>query len=323
LVGGNGGSVENSAALNPSVNGNANVGRVVGSSVGGGTLASNIAFSGMSVTLNNVPKSSIGNAGNHIDGASKTRAALYTSWPLNAIQTADLPSHLQPQPLTIIVPEREYNGTNIVELTGSVLQGIIDDGGEVFLTLGSTTGTMDDANAGLNKPVTASGLALDGADIAGYTLEQPTSVMVVIKPKPITITGVSAEDRDFKEDNLTVELKGGALVGVLAGDEDNVGFALGMGSLTSASAGENKPVATFIVLTGTARQNYTLVQPTGITVNINSTTPILPTSHLSLTTSHSPLYYTLKGEPLGATKPTVPGVYIEKRPGVAKRIVVR
>ncbi|MDR3001667.1 MAG: hypothetical protein LBU89_10430 [Fibromonadaceae bacterium] len=38
---------------------------------------------------------------------------------------------------------------------------------------------------------------------------------------------------------------------------------------------------------------------------------------------YAPKYYNLHGQPLGAQKPIVPGVYIEKRPGVAKRIVVR
>ncbi|MDR3000821.1 MAG: hypothetical protein LBU89_06105, partial [Fibromonadaceae bacterium] len=46
-------------------------------------------------------------------------------------------------------------------------------------------------------------------------------------------------------------------------------------------------------------------------------------SQFSILNSSTPLYYTLKGEPLGTQKPTVPGVYIEKRLGVAKRVVVR
>ncbi|MDR3001074.1 MAG: hypothetical protein LBU89_07405, partial [Fibromonadaceae bacterium] len=35
---------------------------------------------------------------------------------------------------------------------------------------------------------------------------------------------------------------------------------------------------------------------------------------------HTQQYYNLHGQPLGTQKPTVPGVYIEKRLGVAKRI---
>gem|GEM_PF-6355989 len=51
-------------------------------------------------------------------------------------------------------------------------------------------------------------------------------------------------------------------------------------------------------------------------------TPIL-NSQFSILNSPTPLYYNLKGEPLGTTKPVIPGVYIEKQGKQIKRIVVR
>ncbi|MDR3001483.1 MAG: DUF6055 domain-containing protein [Fibromonadaceae bacterium] len=60
-----------------------------------------------------------------------------------------------------------------------------------------------------------------------------------------------------------------------------------------------------------------------LTAKWNETTPIIAKPHTLYPIPHTPVYYNLRGEPLGTQKPTIPGVYIEKRPGVAKRIVVR
>jgi len=53
----------------------------------------------------------------------------------------------------------------------------------------------------------------------------------------------------------------------------------------------------------------------------SGTTPIVNLS--PLTTSHSPSYYTLKGEPLGNAKPQKAGVYIVKEGYSVKKIAVR
>ncbi|MCL2284083.1 MAG: hypothetical protein FWC26_12275 [Fibromonadales bacterium] len=52
-------------------------------------------------------------------------------------------------------------------------------------------------------------------------------------------------------------------------------------------------------------------------------TPILTTSHLPLATSQIPRYYTLKGIPLGHTKPTISGIYIEKSGTQTKKVIVK
>jgi len=50
-------------------------------------------------------------------------------------------------------------------------------------------------------------------------------------------------------------------------------------------------------------------------------TPIV--NHSPLATSHSPAYYSLKGEPLGSAKPQKAGIYIVKQGPSTKKIVVR
>lgn len=86
-----------------------------------------------------------------------------------------------------------------------------------------------------------------------------------IKAKELTISGVNAQDRAYDTTN-TVTLTGGTLNGVISGDD--VSFSLGNGTLTDAMPGELKSVQTNIVLTGADKKNYSLIQPTNITVNI-------------------------------------------------------
>jgi len=90
---------------------------------------------------------------------------------------------------------------------------------------------------------------------------------LTISPKTITITGVSATNRNY-DGTTTIILNGGTLVGVLAGD--SVDFVLGNGTMSDSSAGNNKAVSTTIQLIGSNANNYTLIQPNDITVNITA-----------------------------------------------------
>lgn len=95
------------------------------------------------------------------------------------------------------------------------------------------------------------------------------NITVTITPKNITINNVTAVPRAYKVNNTTVDLTGGTLAGVVEGDKNNIGFNLGNGTVQTADAGNNKPVSNInIILTGDVAFNYTLTQPTGITVDI-------------------------------------------------------
>lgn len=91
-----------------------------------------------------------------------------------------------------------------------------------------------------------------------------TGAEVTVAPKAITITGVTATDRAY-DTTTTVAITGGTLVGVLDGDEVKATVPA-TGTVASANAGSNLAVTLGeITLDNT---NYTLTQPTGITVNI-------------------------------------------------------
>lgn len=93
-------------------------------------------------------------------------------------------------------------------------------------------------------------------------------VTVTITKAPLTITGVTATSRVYEPENKTVTLSGGRLNGVATGDESRVSFSLGEGTMADANAGNGKTVNTNITLIGEAKGNYTLTQPTDVTVNI-------------------------------------------------------
>ncbi len=86
----------------------------------------------------------------------------------------------------------------------------------------------------------------------------------------LTITGVTANDKNF--DNTTTTTLSGTplLVGVLTADIPNV--VLGgtpIANFNDAAVGNNKPVTvTGYTISGSASGNYSLSQPTGLTANI-------------------------------------------------------
>jgi hypothetical protein len=92
-----------------------------------------------------------------------------------------------------------------------------------------------------------------------------TALLTISKPA-LTITGITAVDRAYNG-NTTVQLTG---TPVLSGSPAGVGVTIGNGTVSSADADANpKPVTTNITLTGANSGNYTLTQPTGLTVTIS------------------------------------------------------
>lgn len=79
-----------------------------------------------------------------------------------------------------------------VTLSGGSLVGVaVGDETRVSFSLGE--GTMDDANAGTNKPVTVTDITLIGNAAENYTLTQPTDVKVTITPKTLTRSMVTMD----------------------------------------------------------------------------------------------------------------------------------
>ena len=94
---------------------------------------------------------------------------------------------VNPKELTItglIATDRKYEeGKMTVELSGGELTGIV--GNEVVTVTMPTTGTIADANVGVDKEVTVTKPELEGTDKGNYTLAAITGVKVNITPADI------------------------------------------------------------------------------------------------------------------------------------------
>ncbi len=92
---------------------------------------------------------------------------------------------------------------------------------------------------------------------------------LTVKAKPLTVTGLTAVDREYKPGDTLVNLTGGTLTGVVSGETVSLLSTPTTGRIDNAGVGDNKDVSIDpLSLTGANAGNYTLTQPTGIKVNI-------------------------------------------------------
>ena len=162
----------------------------------------------------------------------------------------------------ITATNRQYNGTNIVELQGGELQGIEEiDKQKVGFTL-SKTGTVESKNIG-QYYVQIPKIVLTGEECNNYKLKQPDKedVSVEISQKDITITKITATSRQYNGTNI-VELQGGELQGIEEIDKAKVGFILSKtGTVESKNIGQYYVQIPEITLVGRESYNYKLKQP--------------------------------------------------------------
>lgn len=162
--------------------------------------------------------------------------------------------------------DKPYDGNTTATVSGTaVLNGVLA-GDTVTVTTG--TAAFDSKNAGA-QTVTFSGYGIEGASASNYVLSaQPASVTATISPKPVTITGVTAENKTYDGNTTATIDNPGTINGIIS--PDTVTIKAGTGTFASADVGENIEV-TFsgFSLTGTDSGNYTLsAQPASTTANI-------------------------------------------------------
>ena len=160
---------------------------------------------------------------------------------------------------------RAYNGSTTVAVSGGSLVGV--ESGDTVALGGSPTGTVTSAAVGNGKAVTVTGYSISGASSGNYTLTQPTGLTVNITQKALTVSGASATNRAYNG-STTVAVSGGSLVGVESGDTVTLGGSP-TGTVVTAAVGNTKAVTvTGYSISGASSGNYSLTQPTGVTVNI-------------------------------------------------------
>ena len=166
-----------------------------------------------------------------------------------------------------------YDGNTTANATGTaVIDGKV---GSDDVTVTAGTASFDNENVGTDKTVTFTGYSLSGADAGNYNLKaQPASVTANIAAKEVTITSLTAANRSYQKDNLSVALISGTLTGVITGDTVTIDLTNAKGTMTDANAGTGKAVTvTGVALGGADKDNYRLKeQPTGVTVSITKAT---------------------------------------------------
>ena len=168
---------------------------------------------------------------------------------------------------------KEYDRSTTANATGTaIINGKV---GSDNVTVTAGTASFDNENVGTDKIVTFTGYSLSGADAGNYNLKaQPASVTANITAKEVTITSLTAADRSYQKDNLSVALMSGTLTGVITGDTVTIDLTNAKGTMTDANAGTGKAVTvTGVALGGDDKDNYRLKeQPTGVTVSITKAT---------------------------------------------------
>ena len=162
--------------------------------------------------------------------------------------------------------DKPYDGNTTATVSGTaVLKGVLA-GDTVTVTTG--TAAFDSKNAGA-QTVTFSGYDIEGESASNYVLSaQPASVTATISPKPVTITGVTAENKTYDGNTTATIDNPGTIDGIIS--PDTVTITAGTGTFAGADVGENIEV-TFsgFSLTGTDSGNYTLsAQPASTTASI-------------------------------------------------------
>ncbi|ADY55224.1 S-layer domain-containing protein [Syntrophobotulus glycolicus DSM 8271] len=175
-----GGTVQDCAALNPSVSGSTNVGRVAGSVYG--SLSLNIAFSGMTVTVNGIDQTISDGAAGNKNGAATTAADLTadTGGVLSGLFTADggwsytsgkLPVLLKSGSATELMPGQD--ATLPAHISGTYFAGGTGASGDAYqistaAQLAALAKLVNEGNTNYNAGTVYYELTND-LDLSGYT----------------------------------------------------------------------------------------------------------------------------------------------------------
>ena len=230
-----------------------------------------------------------------IDTLSGAAAANYL-----LVQPTGLSAVIGPAPLTITgasVLARSYDGSRSASLVGATLAAVAgnpfggngvfsaDAAGVNLLSAGSATFASPNAAAGAQAVSVNATLALTGSAVGNYRLVQPTGLVGVITPAPLTVVGASVANKVF--DGTTLAVLDGARLAPVAGagmgagtGANNIATATGVLASDAASvvlsaagnfatrnasaAAQAVSVNASLSLSGPASGNYVLVQPANL-----------------------------------------------------------
>ena len=174
-------------------------------------------------------------------------------------------------PVTIdglIIDDKDYDGNTSARLSGGGLDGVFS-GDELNFDTSGATALFVDKDAGTGKAVTVSGIVLGGGDAGNYALTQPTGLTADIRQAVLTVSGVTAENKEY--DATTDATLGGTLqlVGIIGDDVVIIDRSAETAFFADKNAGTDKAVTVSgFTLSGGDAGNYALTQPMGVTADI-------------------------------------------------------
>ncbi len=187
----------------------------------------------------------------------------------NVVQPTGLTADISKADLAvtgITAVNKVYDATRTATLNGTATVSALAN--DVVSLAGSGTGQFTDKNVGVAKSVAVSGYTLTGTDADNYNVVQPTGLTADISKADLAVTGITAVNKVY-DATRTATLNGTATVSALANDVVSLAGS-GTGQFADKNVGGAKSVAVSgYTLTGTDANNYNVVQPTGLTADIN------------------------------------------------------
>jgi hypothetical protein len=168
----------------------------------------------------------------------------------------------------ISINNKSYDGNTTASISGTAaLSGVIGSDVVNIVSTGASA-NFNNENVGTGKAITVSGYTISGTDAGNYTVSQPTGLTANITTKALTITGITASNKEY-DGTITANISGGSLSGVISGDVVN--HSAGTGVFVNKNVGIGKTITVSgYTISGTDAGNYTVSQPTGLTANITA-----------------------------------------------------
>ncbi len=152
-----------------------------------------------------------------------------------------------------------YDGTTVATLAGTAALSGVFGSDDVTLS-GTASGAFADKAAGTAKPVSTSGLSINGGDAVNYSLTQPT-LSADITAAGLTVTGLTAQNKVYDGTTVATVTGSGTLTGLYGSDVVTLS-GTAIGTFADKNVGTGKAVSTSgLSLSGADALNYALTQP--------------------------------------------------------------
>ena len=172
-------------------------------------------------------------------------------------QPEDTTASITPMPakLTVTAKDKTYDGTLSAKLDTVTHSGFVK-GDDVQLVNGTPSFVSKDK--GENVRLTFTPFALTGKDAGNYALTQPTGVTARIAPRPVTVSGITAQNKTYDGNTqVTFAYEGVVLEGNVDGDKLTV---TAEGAFEDANVGSKQVYITGLTLGGAEQGNYVLAE---------------------------------------------------------------